>query len=55
MRTTKKGFKVQIYVDDVESTAHKLNEMKTNKNRPFDFYYTIEEDENWDIVGMMLY
>ncbi len=55
IKTTKKGFKVQIYVDDIESTTHKLNELKTDNNSVFNFDYRITEDENWDIIGMMLY
>ncbi len=55
IKTTKRGFQIQIYVDNIEATTNRLNEMKTDKNRIFDFDYKITEDENWDIIGMMLY
>lgn len=55
VKTTKRGFKVQIYVDHIESATKRLNEMKTDNKRFFDFDYAITEDENWDIIGMMLY
>ena len=42
-------------MDNFESATKRLNEMKIDENRFFDFDYTISEDENWDIIGLMSY
>ena len=53
--TTEKGFEVEIYIDDFEKTTNRLNEIKLDNDSVFDFDYKITEDENWDIIGLMLY
>ena len=55
INTTEKGFEIEIYVDNLEKATDRLNEMKFDTNRIFNFDFKITEDENWDIIGMMLY
>lgn len=55
IETTDKGFEITLYVDNIENATNALNEMNIDQDRLFDFDFKITEDENWDIIGMMLY
>ena len=53
--TKYKGFKTDIYVDNLEQATKRLHQMQNDTSRIFDFEYTVSEDDNWTDLGILLY
>jgi hypothetical protein len=52
--TTDHGINLELYVDDVENTIHKLNELEADADRLVNFNCEINDDENWENVAGIL-
>lgn len=50
-----KGFRTDIYVDDLKSATKKLDQLKRENTKLFDFEYQVSKDDNWTDLGIMLY
>lgn len=53
--TKYKGFKTDIYVDNLEKATEQLHHLQNDTSRIFDFEYTVSEDDNWTDLGILLY